>query len=729
MVHAYQTKLASMRAEDWKTIKAVLIEALNLAPTERCLYLDKADITTEVRAEVESMLRLETEAEDFMSLSVGEFSKDFLEDLAPAQGQFINQRIGAYQIVSELGVGGMGVVYLATRVDGKFEQRVAIKLLRREFNIEKIRRTFEREKKILAALAHPNIAALLDAGTTAEGIPYLVMEYVNGVPIDDFCQSRELTLNGRLKLFNKVCDAVAFAHRNLTIHRDLKPSNILVNEDGEPKLLDFGISKLLDANADDAGVTQLGALTPQYASPEQISGGAVTTATDVYSLGVVLFRVLTGRLPYRVGTKTNGNLFREITEAAPVLPSDVALTPTTRHQLKGDLDNIILKALSKETERRYQTVEQLSADIWRFVDGLPVLARPATLFYRAKKFYGRNRIAVTAVALILVGLLTAVTVAVRQANAAKTQARLTAEARTQAELEAGRAKAEAQKAQRTSQFLQSMFEYANPNWYARGKGRFDVTMREAINDAASRIDTDLANDPEVRADLHYTIGEIYRTADEVEIALKHFRQSLDLYRQVYGEQHPRVARGLYYVSVAMRLTGSSLEEADPLLRQGIVIMRQTAPDDVNLPYMLQTVASRIMSSERERRDESRLAEAERLIREARGLFVRHYGEAGGPTANADADLGTLAFTRRDFALAEQIREEIRQRHQRDRERSASHIRSLFYLAEVKLARGKAAEAGTLLDQAAELGRAQWGPGDIRFERLVNDIKKLRDGAR
>jgi serine/threonine-protein kinase len=714
----------SMEPDNWKTIKDVVLEALELDASRRREFLDQAGISADTRAEVESLLGLAEEAEDFMSLSVGEFSKDFLEDLVPSPSPVINQRIGVYQIVSELGVGGMGAVYLATRVDGKFEQRVAVKMLKREFNTEKFRRTFKREKEILAALAHPNIATLLDAGTTDDGIPYLVMEYVKGEPIDEFCESRKLSLNARLKLFNKVCDAVAFAHRNLIIHRDLKPSNVLVNEDGEPKLLDFGISKLLDANADDH-VTHFEALTPQYASPEQINRGPVTTATDVYSLGVVLFRILTGSLPYRLGHKTNGNLLLEITEAAPALPSKAALTPVTSHQLKGDLDNIILKSLSKEPERRYQTVEQFSADIWRYVDGLPVLARPATLFYRAGKFYKRNKVTVSAVALFLIGLFAAVAVAWSQANAAKKQARMVAEARTQAELEATKAKAEAQKAQRTSRFLQSLLDYANPNWYARGKGRFDVTVREAIDDAAGRIDTELADDPVVRADLHYTIGEIYNEAGEAEIALRHFRQSLDLYREVYGEQHPKVARGLYYVTLLMRATGSSLEEVEPLLRQGITIMRTTGPDDVNLPYMLQTLAGRIMTGERERRDEGRLAEAESMILEEKSLFLRHYGANHGSTVSADSDLATLALTRGDLARAEQIREEVLKRDQQDREGSYGHIWSLVNLAEVKLARGKAAEARTLLDQATELGRRQWGAHDIRFERLEKSIKALR----
>ena len=722
-------KRLNMHAENWQTIKDILLEALNLDASGRRDYLDRADMTAETRQEVESLLLLEEEAEDFMSLPVGEFSKDFFALDETSTSAVINQKIGVYEIVSELGVGGMGSVYLARRADGKFEQRVAIKLLKREFNTEKIRRTFKREKEILATLAHPNIATLLDAGTTDDGIPYLVMEYVKGQPIDEYCQRRFLSLNARLKLFNKLCDAVAFAHRNLIVHRDLKPSNILVTEDGEAKLLDFGISKLLDAKAEDAGnITQMGALTPQYASPEQIKGEPVTTATDIYSLGMVLFNLLTESFPYNFGNQTNGNLLREITKAAPALPSDEARTHITSSQLRGDLDNIVLKSLCQEPERRYPTVEQFSADIWRYIDGLPVLARPATFSYRARKFYGRNKVSVLAAALILISLCGGIAVAVSQANAARAQARNAAEAQHQAELETGRATAEKQKAERTSRFMQSFLEYANPNWYGRGKGRLDVTVRAAIDDAAARIDTELANEPEVRADLHYTVGEVYRTHGENKFALRHFRHSLDLYRQVHGEQHPKVARGLYYLSVGMRGTGAGIEESELLLRQGVAVMRQTGPDNVNLPYMLQTLAHWLRSGEQQNRNESHLAEAESLLLEAKTLFTRHYGENHVATISADGTLATLALTRGDLARAESMSEEVFRRYRQAEEGGYNHIWALVYLAEVKLALGKRAEADTLLGQASELGRTQWGASDFRFKNLLRGINQARAAA-
>ncbi|MEJ7578746.1 MAG: serine/threonine-protein kinase [Pyrinomonadaceae bacterium] len=641
-----------MHAENWKTIKEILLEALKLDASRRRGYLERADITPETREEVESLLVLETEAEDFMSLSVGEYSKDFL-DLNEPPAALINQKVGIYEIVSELGFGGMGAVYLATRADGKFEQKVAIKMLKREFNIEKIRRNFKREKEILATLAHPNIAKLLDAGTTEDGIPYLVMEYVEGEPIDEFCKDRKLSLNHKLKLFNKVCDTIAFAHRSLVIHRDLKPSNILVTKDGEPKLLDFGISKLLDAKAEDANtVTHLGAMTPQYASPEQIKGEPVTTATDVYSLGVVLFKILTESFPYRFGNKTDGNLLREITETAPTLPSEAALRsepPIPPSQLKGDLDNIILKSLRKEPERRYQTVEQFSADIWRFVDGLPVLARPATFSYRARKFYGRNKVSVLAAAFILISLSAGIAAAVSQATAARAQARIASEARREAELETERAQAEEEKAEKISRFMAKIISYANPAWYAEGaKFNGETKVIDAMDELGERIDIEFAGQPDTQSELHHKFAEVYnfyrqgaRAEGAREKELYHAKRALEFRKQFYGEHHELVAKDLFYLVGAGAVESGEANDENyaKTLAKAIQMMRETNPGNLNLPYMLSAYANHLTSPEYTPQrhetylqaaipptDEVKYQLAERYYKEALPIYWEHYKE-------------------------------------------------------------------------------------------------------
>lgn len=374
-----------MKSDNWKKISEILPDCLEIEVFERKNFLDKLSLSSEMRSELETFLAMEAETKDFMSATADNVMKDFFSQIEFNENLTVGRKIGIYKIEKEIGFGGMGAVYLAERSDGEISQKVAIKMLRREFNVEKIRQTFRREKEILAKLSHPFIARLLDAGTTDDGIPFLVMEYVEGEQIDKYCERKNLPLTTRLKLFNRICDAVAFAHRNLIIHRDLKPSNIIVTDKGEPKLLDFGISKILNAeNSNDSQtVTMLGAMTPEYTSPEQIKGETVTTATDVYSLGVILFKILTGSYPYNFKNKTNGNLLKEISDSQPLSASDAAVKSNVEgkispSELKGDLDNIIQKALSKEPARRYQTIEQFSADIWRFIDGLPVAARPAT---------------------------------------------------------------------------------------------------------------------------------------------------------------------------------------------------------------------------------------------------------------------------------------------------------------------------------------------------------------
>lgn len=440
-----------MQAENWKKIKQVLNDALELETSERKIYLNKFD--DEIRAEVESLLAFEEESEDAMRLTAVEFSKEFFdeEDSSP----LIGQQIGNYKIVRELGQGGMGAVYLATRADGKFDQKVALKLLKREMNTSAIRRRFQQEQEILASLTHPNIARLLDAGTTDDKIPFLAMEYVEGVPIDIFCNKKQLDLNERLDLFRKVCAAVNFAHRNLIVHRDLKPSNIFVNDEGVPKLLDFGISKIISAEFEQinsATVTKLGVMTPQYASPEQLQSKSVTTATDIYSLGVILYELLSGHRPFETKENNLKEIYKAVLETEPKPPSvvisdlgfrisdseseTIPLPQYTKKQkfqtnpqsailnpksLSGDLDNIVLKALRKEPERRYSSAENLAEDIHRHQRGLPVTARPNTFSYRAEKYFKRNKAGVIGGGLLILAIISGLVATLWQARVAQAE--------------------------------------------------------------------------------------------------------------------------------------------------------------------------------------------------------------------------------------------------------------------------------------------------------------------
>lgn len=442
-----------MQAENWKKVKELLDEVLQLDTSERQAFLDKANVSLEIRAEVESLLAFEEEAETMMFLSAVEFSKDFFDE-DETEHALTGQQIGVYKIVRELGHGGMGAVYLAERTDGKFQQRVALKLLKREMNTAALRRRFQHEREILASLEHPNIARLLDAGTTDDKIPFIAMEYVEGLPVDDYCDKHKLDLNARLDLFRNVCGAVSFAHRNLIVHRDLKPSNILVNEDGTPKLLDFGISKILSnefEQADSATVTKLGAMTPGYASPEQLQNKSVTTATDIYSLGVILYELLSGHRPFETKEDDVKEIYKAVLESEPVPPSMASVecgvrsaelktasqandtgkanktkrktNPPSAFRLphSKDLDNIVLKALRKEPERRYSSAETFAEDIHRHQRGLPVLARPNTFLYRAEKFIKRNRASVIGGVLISLAIVLGIAATLWQARVARAE--------------------------------------------------------------------------------------------------------------------------------------------------------------------------------------------------------------------------------------------------------------------------------------------------------------------
>jgi eukaryotic-like serine/threonine-protein kinase len=426
-----------MDATRWQQLKTILEKALETAPDARPQYLHAAcGDDAELRREVEDLLVFEEPETNLLEKSA--FS--ILTEDAPLKNSksFIGKQIGRYRIIRELGAGGMGAVFLAERADGSFHQRVALKLIRRGAVSDFVLRRFVTERQILASLDHPNIAHLIDGGTTEDDLPYFVMEYVEGANIIEFAKNRQLSLEERLDLFRQVCAAVAFAHQNLVIHRDLKPSNILVTGDGTPKLLDFGIAKLLKAENTDETATQHFVFTPEYASPEQIRGENLTTATDIYSLGVILYELLTDMRPFPFDGKNLAQMIQTVTCAVPPAPSAInnsklkiknvktrKLNPPSQipnpKSLKGDLDNIALKALKKEPERRYSSVEKFSEDIRRFLKGLTVAARNDSLRYRAGKFISRNPLVVAALLIAVTALLGGIFIAGYQARIANAE--------------------------------------------------------------------------------------------------------------------------------------------------------------------------------------------------------------------------------------------------------------------------------------------------------------------
>jgi eukaryotic-like serine/threonine-protein kinase len=418
--------------ERWKEIEGIFEQALELPADERAAFIQtNCNDDQELRREVDSLLESHASAGSFIDEPRLFISDADLKD--DDGGIPAGQLIGAYRVVREIGRGGMGAVYLAERADEQYKKQVAIKLIKRGMDTDSVLRHFRNERQILAGFDHPNIARLFDGGTTDDGLPYFVMEYVEGLPINEYCATHKISLVERLKLFREVCAAVSYAHRHTVIHRDIKMSNLLVTSDGTPKLLDFGIAKILQPSVGpEALMTMAGMrpMTPEYASPEQVRGEPVTTASDVYSLGVVLYELLTGRSPYHFASRSPSDVAREITDTEPPRPSTACGASfqlanrnlkSSATLLKGDLDNIVLMALRKEPERRYQSVEQFSDDIGRHLAARPVRARKDTVGYRAEKFIRRNKVTTAAAALIFLSLLGGVIATTWQAHRAKLQ--------------------------------------------------------------------------------------------------------------------------------------------------------------------------------------------------------------------------------------------------------------------------------------------------------------------
>jgi serine/threonine protein kinase/tetratricopeptide (TPR) repeat protein len=435
-------------ADNWGQVEELFLTAVELPPSERDLFLRaecKGD--TALRAEVEALLRADTDGPGFITDAI----RTEIDSLMDAENPLIGTRVGAYRIFEEIGRGGMGTVYLGERDDEHFRKQVAIKVVKRGMDSAEVLARFRHERQILAGLEHPYIARLIDGGTTPDGRPFVVMEYVQGQPIDDYCREHKLDLRARLRLFLKVCEAVSYAHRALVVHRDLKPNNILVTEEGIPKLLDFGVAKLLDPGNDPgltADLSGMGPITPEYASPEQITGLPITTAADIYSLGAVLFELLTGTRAQKIDTKTPTEIARVVCQEETPPPSTVTSAAGSTFKVDSELDNIVLMAMRKERERRYRSVNQFAEDITHYLQGRPVIARQDSLTYRSGKFLRRNGFAVAAAALVVASLLGGTAFSVMQARRAEAARQIAETQKQAAERERQRAETEKQAADR-----------------------------------------------------------------------------------------------------------------------------------------------------------------------------------------------------------------------------------------------------------------------------------------
>ena len=549
---------------DQRTVLAAELfkRTLDCPGEQRSAFLKEAcGEDLELRCEVEALLKFNEDGDQFLEEPVLEIAlESFLQtSLRP------DQRIGDYKVVSHIGSGGMGEVYLAH--DGKLNRQVALKLVRFGTGGEETARHFQREAQILASLNHLNIAQLYGAEIIPDGFSFLIMEYVEGVRIDKYCDDNQLSVRDRLEMFRRVCGAVHYAHQRLIIHRDIKPANILITKEGEPKLLDFGIAKLLDPEASMAGeqtVTFAAAMTPEYASPEQVRGETMTTASDVYSLGVILYELLTGQRPYRIKGRNPAEIARAITEQEPARPSTAIArsSGSSKSQgpnpkiLRGDLDNIVLNAMRKESQRRYASVEQFSEDIRRYLGDRPITARKDTFSYRTVKFIKRNKVAVTTATLVVLAIVTGLIVALWQAENARQQRDL--------------AHHERLKAERINTFLQRMLSFSNQSvtsvWPVAQKK--DVTVNEMLDRVTPQVEAELTDQPDVRAQVLRTIGSAYASQGRYDMAEKNLRTALNDEIQLYGENNPEVADTMSELGV-LSYRQVRYEEANSLLEKAI----------------------------------------------------------------------------------------------------------------------------------------------------------------
>lgn len=594
-------------------------------------------------------------------------------------------RIGPYRVLRTLGVGGMGEVYLAERADAEFDQQVAIKVVFGGSLTRGVHSRIKIERQILAQLDHPNIAHLMDGGSLPDGTAYIVMEYVDGMPIDEYCDSNRLDIVARLKLFQTVCAAVHYAHQNLIVHRDLKPSNILVTADGVPKLLDFGIAKLLDerqAGHHTLAVTQadLRLMTPDHASPEQVRGQAITTSSDVYVLGVLLYKLLTGTGPFVIPSMRLTDIERAICEKDPPLPSQTVGSDSSeetrgitdarstsahrlRRTLRGDLDNTVIMAMRKEPERRYSSSQQMAADIQRYLDGKPIIARRDTLSYRSAKFVRRHWLPVTAGAgTIFLILAFAATTYVQSQRIAAERDRV-AEQRELADHERARA-------EEVSNFLVNLFKLSDPE---ENRGNL-VTARELLDSGAKRLRAGLQNQPATKAALLSTVGEVYDSLGQYQDALPILNESLTL----QPPSHDKSRINTLLELGRARIGAGDLSGAEQPLREALRLSQDT------FGAASQESGNALWALGKLRQQQGQFTEAKDLYKRALAISETTLAPQTDVSAELD-DLAQIYSREQQWGLAEQTYNRALDVDRRvlgeDHPRVAMHLHNLAVVAQ------------------------------------------------
>jgi serine/threonine protein kinase len=695
----------------WQRASPHLDLLLDLSAPEREARLRELRATdSELAADIEALLAQHRvlSAEGFLE------GRPLVEPPTPT---LAGTTIGAYRLLSSIGYGGMGSVWLAERSDGRFEGQAALKLLNASLMGRSGEARFRREGTILARLTHPHIARLIDAGVTTAGQPYLVLEHVNGRHIDQYCDEQRLAVIDRIRLFLDVQAAVAHAHANLIVHRDLKPSNVLVTADGTVKLLDFGIAKLIAGEGADttATLTREGdvALTPKYAAPEQVTGGPITTATDVYALGVLLFELLSGRHPTASAAQTPAEFVKAVADTQPLrlsaaienaeghrdiaaVAADRATTPDRlRRTLRGDLEVILATALKTRPEERYGSVAEFADDLRRALENQPISARRDRFGYRAARFVRRHwqgLTLTTAAAAVLITLTAFYTV------------RLSSER--------DRARAQALKASRTSELVMGLLATADPY---RTPGVDEPTVQNLLDTGARRVSQQLAGEPELQAQLLTVIGRTYERSGDLDKAGPVLEQALAAGRASTRGDSAIVAQTLNDLGVLKRQTGD-LGASEPFLRESLGIRRRLLGNDNP------DVAITLVELSRTLRDAGRQAEAEPLAREALAIRQRVFGDEHQETATSKSDLGLLLLGRGDLRGAEPLLRE--NATTTERLMGANHPNTASAkasLASVMLASGDAIGAERLFREAVRVDLMVFGSDRPEYAQMLNSL--------
>ncbi|MBB6095039.1 serine/threonine-protein kinase [Povalibacter uvarum] len=682
--------------------ESIVLQAQALGPRERADFVRKACGADETLLSRVMMVLQDEGSADWHDIEAEETAGVAVE---PVEGQ----RLGPYRIVRKLGSGGMGDVYLAERADEEYNQVVAIKLVRAGAFTPQVQGRLRTERQILARLQHPNIARLLDGGRAPDGTPYLVMEYIDGEPIDAYCDRRRLTLAERIALVRTVCSAVHYAHQNLIVHRDLKPNNILITASGEVKLLDFGIAKLLDTrhSAHTLAMTHIDyrVMTPAHASPEQVRGDTITTASDVYVLGVLLYELLCGRKPFHLVGSRLTDMERIICEQEAALPSAMvdrtasesqqtlasivatrSTTPTRlRKELRGDLDNIVMMAMRKNPSRRYNSAEQLSADLQRHLDGEPVIATSDRWIYRTRKFVARHTVAVSLSAAAIVTLIIFATITYIQARHIARERDVVA--------------AERARAEQVSSFLVELFELSDPS---RSRGN-QVTARELLDIGARRVNVGLTDQPETRATLLGTIGRVYSSLGLYPDSVGLLEEALASRIAIHGPEHAEVANALVELGNVLCEQGK-LDECDKRLNAAIDMQRKLeGPESIE-------IAPTLLAQAKLAQRRGTLDVAERYFNESLALYRRHGQERTTAAASAMNELAGLYTYRGDFAKAETLYRAAldidRQALGQDHPQVAMHVHDIAVALQMQ---GKLPEAEPMYAESTQMLRRILGP--------------------